>query len=86
MIDCNRQLREWHCPQVANFSALCRELTGTTFGELSRHCTENLPGTGPPEETRESLAGEPSRSRVSGPGDASCRRQRHPARIAEFLR
>ena len=25
VIDCNRQLREWHCPQVANFSALCRE-------------------------------------------------------------
>jgi len=31
----NRQLREWHCPQVANFSAFCRELTGTSFGELS---------------------------------------------------
>jgi hypothetical protein len=25
---------------VANFSALSRELTGTTFGELSRHCAE----------------------------------------------
>src|SRR2546427_12380270 len=41
VIDCNRQLREWHCPQVANFSALCRELTGSTFGELSRHCAED---------------------------------------------
>src|ERR1700730_15017253 len=40
VIDCNRQLREWHCPQVANFSALCRELTGTAFGELSRSCAE----------------------------------------------
>src|SRR5439155_5283939 len=40
VIDRNRQLREWHCPQVANFSALCRELTGTSFGELSRHCAE----------------------------------------------
>src|SRR5438105_2801761 len=40
VIDCNRQLREWHCPQVANFSALCRELTGTAFGELSRTCAE----------------------------------------------
>src|SRR6266436_10176310 len=42
VIDCNRQLREWHCPQVANFSALCRELTGSTFGELSRHCAEDV--------------------------------------------
>ncbi|MEA2587634.1 MAG: putative transposase [Actinomycetota bacterium] len=25
---------------MANFSALCRELTGTAFGELSRHCAE----------------------------------------------
>ena len=40
VIDCNRQLREWHCPQVTNFQALCRELTGTTFGELPRHCAE----------------------------------------------
>jgi IS605 OrfB family transposase len=40
VIDCNRQLREWHCPQVANFSALCRELTGKAFGELSRTCAE----------------------------------------------
>src|SRR3989449_10636301 len=40
VLDCNRQLREWHCPQVASFQALCRELTGTSFGELSRHCTE----------------------------------------------
>ncbi|MEA2500035.1 MAG: putative transposase [Actinomycetota bacterium] len=40
VIDCNRPLREWHCPQVANFSALCRELTGTTFGDLSRQCAE----------------------------------------------
>jgi IS605 OrfB family transposase len=42
VIDCNRQLREWHCPQVANFPALCRELTGTTFGELSRTCAEDV--------------------------------------------
>src|SRR5438270_4573350 len=42
VIDCNRQLREWRCPQVANFSALCRELTGTTFGELSRTCAEDV--------------------------------------------
>ncbi|HKN49456.1 MAG TPA: hypothetical protein VJ010_04440, partial [Actinomycetota bacterium] len=40
VLDCNRQLREWHCPQVASFQALCRELTGTSFGELSRHCAE----------------------------------------------
>jgi IS605 OrfB family transposase len=40
VIDRNRQLREWHCPQVANFPALCRELTGTSFGELSRTCAE----------------------------------------------
>jgi transposase len=40
VIDCNRALREWHCPQVASFSALCRELTGTSFGELSRQCAE----------------------------------------------
>src|SRR5947209_10215216 len=40
VIDCNRALREWHCPQVASFQALCRELTGTSFGELSRHCAE----------------------------------------------
>src|SRR6266404_9685520 len=40
VIGCNRQLREWHCPQVANFSALCRELTGTALGELSRTCAE----------------------------------------------
>src|SRR5258708_27599417 len=40
VIDRNRQLGEWHCPQVANFSALCRELTGTSFGELSRQCAE----------------------------------------------
>jgi IS605 OrfB family transposase len=42
VIDCNRALREWHCPQVANFSALCRELTGTSFGELSRTCAEDV--------------------------------------------
>ena len=42
VIDCNRALREWHCPQVANFSALCRVFTGTTFGDLSRHCAEDV--------------------------------------------
>src|SRR5260370_3287129 len=42
VIDCNRALREWHCPQVANFPALCRELTGTSFGELSRTCAEDV--------------------------------------------
>ena len=42
VIDCNRQLREWHCPQVVNFPALCRELTGTSFGELSRTCAEGV--------------------------------------------
>src|SRR5260370_12522293 len=41
-IDCNRALREWHCPQVANFPTLCRELTGTSFGELSRQCAEDV--------------------------------------------
>src|SRR3984893_12514879 len=40
VIDCNRQLREWHCPQVANFSALCREFTGTAFGWPSRTWAE----------------------------------------------
>src|ERR1700732_109059 len=38
VIDCNRRLREQHRPEVANFSALCRELTGTAFGEPSRTC------------------------------------------------
>src|SRR5256885_13671136 len=42
VIDCNRALREWHCPQVAKFPALCRELTGTSFGELSRTCAEDV--------------------------------------------
>src|SRR5439155_964379 len=42
VIDCNRQLREWHCPQVVIFSALCRELTGTSSGELSRTCAEDV--------------------------------------------
>src|SRR5260370_19584336 len=42
VIDCNRALCEWHCPQVANFGALCRELTGTSFGELSRHAAEEV--------------------------------------------
>src|SRR5438034_42934 len=40
VIDRNRRLREQHCPQVASFPALCRELTGTSFGEWSRHCAE----------------------------------------------
>src|SRR2546427_1591961 len=40
VIDRNRGLAEQHRPQVASFSALCRELTGTSFGELSRHCAE----------------------------------------------
>src|SRR6266568_9168628 len=42
VIDRNRALREWHSPQVANFAALCRELTGTSFGELSRSCAEDV--------------------------------------------
>jgi IS605 OrfB family transposase len=42
VLDCNRALRDWHCPEVANFSALCRELTGTGFGELSRTCAEDV--------------------------------------------
>jgi len=42
VIDCNGALREWHCPQVAKFPALCRELTGTSFGELSRTCAEDV--------------------------------------------
>src|SRR6266404_3926549 len=42
VIDCNRALLEWHCPQVAKFPALCRELTGTSFGELSRTCAEDV--------------------------------------------
>src|SRR5260370_14972363 len=42
VIDRNRQLREWHCPQLANFPALCRELTGTSFGELSLHAAEDV--------------------------------------------
>ena len=40
VIDRNRRLAEEHRPQVASFSALCRELTGTSFGELSRQCAE----------------------------------------------
>src|SRR5882762_6936364 len=40
VIDRNRGLAEQHRPQVASFSALCRELTGTSFGELSRTCAE----------------------------------------------
>jgi len=35
VINCNWKLREWHCPEVANAPGLCRELTGTSFGELS---------------------------------------------------
>src|SRR6266480_3825603 len=42
VIDGNRALREWHRPQVANFPAVCRELTGTSFGELSRTCAEDV--------------------------------------------
>src|SRR3984893_8555942 len=42
VIDCNRQLREQHRPVVANFSALCRALTGTSWGELSRQCAEAI--------------------------------------------
>src|SRR3989454_10995405 len=42
VIDRNRGLAEQHRPQVASFSALCRELTGTSFGELSRHCAEGV--------------------------------------------
>src|SRR5207244_4115150 len=37
VIDRNRRLTEQQRPRVANFSALCRELTGMSFGELSRH-------------------------------------------------
>jgi hypothetical protein len=40
VIDRNRRLAEEHRPQVASFSALCRELTGTAFGDLSRKCAE----------------------------------------------
>src|SRR5437588_5394871 len=40
VIDCNRRLAKEHRPQVASFSALCRELTGTAFGDLSRKCAE----------------------------------------------
>jgi hypothetical protein len=40
VIDRNRGLAKQHRPQVANFAALCRELTGTSFGELSRQCAE----------------------------------------------
>src|SRR5260370_12454774 len=40
VIDRNRGLAEEHRPQVANFPALCRKLTGTSFGELSRQCAE----------------------------------------------
>src|ERR1700730_16501194 len=40
VIDCNRQLREQHRPELANCSALCRALTGTSWGELSRQCAE----------------------------------------------
>src|SRR5256886_6341825 len=42
VLDCNRALREWHCPQVAKFPALCRDLTGTSFGELARTCAEDV--------------------------------------------
>src|SRR6266550_5144012 len=42
VIDRNRGLAEQHRPQVATFSALCRELTGTSFGELSRTCAEGV--------------------------------------------
>jgi hypothetical protein len=40
----------------------------------------------PARETRESLAGGPPRSRISGCGDGPCRRGRHPARIAAVPR
>src|SRR5260370_41093084 len=42
VIDCNRALFVWHCPQVANFGALSRELTGTSFADLSRHAAEEV--------------------------------------------
>src|SRR5207237_5740623 len=42
VIYCNRALRELHCPRVAKFPALCRELTGTSFRELSRTCAEDV--------------------------------------------
>jgi IS605 OrfB family transposase len=36
VLDCNRQLRAWRCPQVVNYQALCRELSGSVFGELDQ--------------------------------------------------
>ena len=42
VIDRNRGLVEQHRPQVASFSALCRELTGTSFGELSRTFAQRM--------------------------------------------
>src|SRR5882724_12544647 len=34
VLDCNRQLREWKLPPVVSYEALCREISGMTFGEL----------------------------------------------------
>lgn len=34
VVDCNRQLRAWGYRPVTNYQALCRELAGSTFGEL----------------------------------------------------
>ncbi|MGH2694640.1 MAG: RNA-guided endonuclease InsQ/TnpB family protein [Actinomycetota bacterium] len=42
VIDCNRTLASWGCRPVVNFQALCRELTGTSFGELPRLAAEDV--------------------------------------------
>jgi len=42
VIDCNRALREWHCPRWPGSRPCAGELTGTSFGELSRTCAEDV--------------------------------------------
>ncbi|MGH2807407.1 MAG: RNA-guided endonuclease InsQ/TnpB family protein [Actinomycetota bacterium] len=42
VIECNRQLHSWGLRPVVNYQALCRELSGTSFGELAQHCARRV--------------------------------------------
>lgn len=42
VLDCNRVLVSWRLAPIVGFQALCREITGMTFGELARHCAEDV--------------------------------------------
>jgi hypothetical protein len=47
-VDCNRTLRPLGLAPIIGFAALCRELTGMSFGELPRHRGSRR-GRRPPE-------------------------------------